>query len=164
MEFLKELISEDLYNQLNDALKDKKVKLANIGDGSYLPRAKFNEVNEALKQAKEQLVQLSDYESKIVNYESDFKNLKQQLAVSKALAGLKSQNNDIVAKLIDFKKIEFDDNNQIINGFFTQIDSLRKEAPYLFSTDNNILINPVGQLKPLDEEPFQPIINQLKGK
>ncbi|MDE5602258.1 MAG: hypothetical protein K2J16_07155 [Clostridia bacterium] len=44
MEFLKQHISPELYQQLEEALKgNDKVKLGNLADGSYVSKRKFDD-------------------------------------------------------------------------------------------------------------------------
>src|SRR3989304_2448534 len=52
MDWLKEIVGEDLFKKIEEYLGDKKIIL---NDGSYIPREKFNAVNEQVKDLKTQL-------------------------------------------------------------------------------------------------------------
>lgn len=57
MEFLKEILGEELFNQFtekinayngNEANKDKQIKLGNLASGEYVGKGKFDALQEAL--------------------------------------------------------------------------------------------------------------------
>ena len=57
MEFLKEILGEELYKQLSDKInayngdeanKDKQIKIGNLGSGEYVGKGKFDALQEAL--------------------------------------------------------------------------------------------------------------------
>ena len=58
MEFLKEILGEELFNQFvakinayngNDANKDKQIKVGNIASGEYVGKGKYDALQELLK-------------------------------------------------------------------------------------------------------------------
>ena len=55
---LKELLGEELYNQLMEKLGDKH-KVAIISDGNWIPKEKFDNLNEEKKQYKTQVDDLN---------------------------------------------------------------------------------------------------------
>ena len=64
MEFLKEILGEELYNQFvekvnayngNEANKDKQVKIANLGGGEYVGKGKFDALNQQLTSKQTEL-------------------------------------------------------------------------------------------------------------
>jgi hypothetical protein len=54
MDWLKELLGEELYKQVTEKLGDKKLLL---NDGNYIPKEKFNQVNEEKKLLSEQVAE-----------------------------------------------------------------------------------------------------------
>jgi len=54
MEFLKDMLGEDLYKQVSEKMGNRKLIL---NDGNYIPKSTFNEKNEELKIVKEKLVE-----------------------------------------------------------------------------------------------------------
>ena len=159
---LKELLGEELYNQVAAALKGKgpdgkDLEIGVINDGSYFPKSKFDAVNEENKALKEQLKQrdsdiaelkkssganeelknqLSELKKK---YKTDTESLNQKLsqlqfdnALDVALMGAKAKNVKAVKALLDIEKIKFD-NGQLL-GLNEQLEAIKKDNDYLFDT------------------------------
>src|SRR5690625_3210023 len=57
MEFLKELLSEETYQKLEEELQDKDVKLANLKTGDYVSVEKYNNTLKDLDSTREELEQ-----------------------------------------------------------------------------------------------------------
>lgn len=112
MEFLKELLSEELYKQLetainahngNEANKDKQIKIANLGTGEYVGKGKYDALNELLKGKETELTTANgliaelkkgtkgneELQGKITNYETQIADLTQQLQESKVNSAIK---------------------------------------------------------------------------
>ena len=65
MEFLKELLGDDLYSQVEAKLKDNKdVKLANLASGEYVSKAKYDDKEAELVKANNTITSLQDAASK----------------------------------------------------------------------------------------------------
>ncbi|WP_039944492.1 phage scaffolding protein [Thermicanus aegyptius] len=152
---LKELLGEELYNQLMAKLGDKH-KVAVVSDGNWIPKDKFNEINEAKKQAEEALKerdkQLSDLkkaaegneelkkqieqlqaENKAAaeKYEAKLQDMAVTTAIKLAVAG-QVHDPDLVAALLDKSKIELDDSSNVKAGLDEQIKTLRQSKAFLF--------------------------------
>ena len=65
MDFLKELLGDELYSQIeskinehngNEANKDKQIKLGNLGTGEYVGKGKYEALNEMLKGKEAELM------------------------------------------------------------------------------------------------------------
>lgn len=112
MEFLKEILGEELFNQIaekinahngNEANKDNQIKLGNLGKGEYVGKGKFDALNEQLtgKQteldtANNLIAELKksnkgneDLQGKITAYESQVAQLQAQLQETKINSALK---------------------------------------------------------------------------
>lgn len=151
---LKELLGEDLYNQVVEKTGDK--KLAVVNDGNWFPKDKFDEVNNTKKRLEtdlkdrdkqladlqkaagdvpalqEQITKLQE-DNKVATdkYETDMKELRLNTALKMALSG-QVHNADIVTKLLDKTKIELDDNGAIKGGLDDQLTGLRESDGFLF--------------------------------
>ena len=102
MEFLKAILSEQLYRELetalnahngNEANKDKQIKLANLAGGEYVGKGKYDALNELLKGKETELSAANDLiagfkksekgnedlQSKITAYETQNAQLQEQL-------------------------------------------------------------------------------------
>ena len=112
MEFLKELLGDELYAQLeakinehngNEANKDKLIKIANLGAGEYVGKGKYealeamlNGKNTELATANDLIEQLKkgtkgneELQGKITQYESTVNDLQAQLQETKIKSAIK---------------------------------------------------------------------------
>ena len=152
---LKELLGEELYNQLMEKLGDKH-KVAVISDGNWIPKEKFDNLNEEKKQYKTQVDdlnrQLGELQGKLKDNEDanqTIEDLKKQIqdketelastrkANAVKLEVLKADPND-VADIIPHLK---DDaitmgEDGVITGLEEQLKVLQEKKPYLFKQDN----------------------------
>lgn len=152
---LKELLGEELYNQVAAKLGDKH-KIAVVSDGNWIPKDKFNEVNEAKKQLeadlkerdkqladlkksagdneelKRQIEQLqADNKKKDEEYQAKIKDMAVTSAIKLAVAG-EVHDPDLIASLLDKTKIEVDENGAIKAGLDDQLKALRESKAFLF--------------------------------
>lgn len=108
MEFLKEILGEDLFNQVKNKVssynekadKDKKISIANVNGGEFIAKAKYDQLKTDLDNTKTSLdtanttiadlkknngdnadlqQKVSDYETKIANLESTGKAEKAKM-------------------------------------------------------------------------------------
>lgn len=112
MEFLKELLGEELFAQLeskinehngNEANKDKQIKVANLGSGEYVGKGKYDALSESLKGKEAELLSANELiaelkkgtkgneelQGKITSYESQVADLQAQLQETKIKAAIK---------------------------------------------------------------------------
>lgn len=157
---LKELLGEELYNQVISKLGDKH-KIAIVSDGNWIPKDKFNEVNEAKKQAEEAInerdKQLADLKKAAEGneelkkqieelqkqnkeaaeqYETKIRDMAVTTAIKLAVAG-DAHDPDLVATLLDKSKIELDDAGNVKGGLDEQVKALRENKAFLFVQENN---------------------------
>lgn len=98
MEFLKEILGEDLFNQVKDKVssynekadKDKKISIANVNGGEFIAKAKYDQLKTDLDNTKTSLDTANttiadlkknngdnaDLQQKIANYEIEKANLE----------------------------------------------------------------------------------------
>ena len=112
MEFLKELLGEELYSQLeskinehngNEANKDKQIKIANLGTGEYVGKGKYEALNELIKGKEAELTTANgliaelkkgtkgneELQQKIGTYETQVADLQAQLQETKIKSAIK---------------------------------------------------------------------------
>lgn len=112
MEFLKEILGEELYSQIeskinehngNEANKENQIKIGNLGKGEYVSQGKYAGLAEALKgkeaeltSANELIAQMKkatkgneELQGKISGYESQVAELQAQLQETKVKAAVK---------------------------------------------------------------------------
>ena len=112
MEFLKELLGKDLFEQVtakinehngNEANKDKQIKLANLASGEYVGKLKHDDLNTQLQSKIAELDSANDLiaqlkkgtkdneglQGKIAQYETQVTELQSELADTKLKSALK---------------------------------------------------------------------------
>ena len=112
MEFLKELLGEELFAQLeskinehngNEANKDKQIKIANLGSGEYVGKGKYDALNELLKGKEMELATANgliadlkkgtkgneELQGKITTYETQVADLQAELQETKIKSAIK---------------------------------------------------------------------------
>ncbi len=170
---LKELLGEELYGKVIEALKGKgkdgkDISLL-INDGSYIPKDKFDAVNtekndlkkqidERDKQLEElgkeargneeltkQIDELMENNKKAVEeYEVKLKQQAFDHALENAIANAKGKNIKAIKALLKTDDIKLDGDN--LQGFEEQIKVLRESDGYLFddSASSSHGANPPG--------------------
>lgn len=153
---LKELLGEELYNQVVEKAGDKH-KIAIVSDGTWFPKEKFDEVNTAKKKAEDdlkerdkQLEQLSksagdnealkgkikelqdENKAAAEKYAAEMKELQINTALKLALAA-DAHDPDLVAGLLDKNKIELNEDGTIKAGLDDQLKGLREKKSFLFA-------------------------------
>lgn len=107
IQILKEMLSEEKFNELNEALKDKEGKLADLGKSDYVSSAKYN----ALK------TQLSDTQKLLSDKTSEYDTLKQTAGDNKELQ-----------KTIDDLKTDFETKRtELVNNYEAQLKKSKIE-------------------------------------
>lgn len=153
---IRELLGDELYSQVAEKLGDKKIAV--VSDGTWIPKAKFDEVNEAknefktmLEQRDSQLEELkgkaqgheqlsAEIESlkKLNNetkteYENRIKEQQFSFALEQAIRDAKARNPKAVKALINSEAVTLNDGQ--LNGLKEQLDALRESDSYLFDTE-----------------------------
>jgi len=185
---LKELLGELYTGEIAKLIGDK--ELAVVNDGSWIPRAKLNEVSNEVKELKKQLEdrdkQLKDLEGKAAGNEElkaalqeaqeanktaaeewEAKTAKMQLdfAVERALAKAKARNPKAVKALLDMEVVKLD--GEQVLGLEEQLKKLKESDAYLFGETGKVGsgTNPPGagnaEVNPWKKETFN-LTNQAK--
>lgn len=151
---LKELLGEELYNQVIEKAGDNKVAI--VSDGNWFPKDKFDSVNDDNKELKRQLeerdTQLeelkkvdadglkqkiqdlqSENETTKNEYEEKLQNQAFDHALSNALTGAKVKNAKAVKALLDTEKIKLD-GDKLLN-LDDQLEALKESDAYLFEEE-----------------------------
>lgn len=80
MEFLKQHIPQDLYQQLEQALKgNDKVKLGNLADGSYVSKHKFDDEAQKVVDLTTQIAERDKQIANLGKYATDNEELQKQI-------------------------------------------------------------------------------------
>ena len=158
MEFLKAILGDALYAQLETALnayngaeanKDKQVKLANLAGGEYVGKGKYDSLQTQLDTANNLIAELKKgtngdeaLQSKITDYEAQVSQLKAELektrldnAIQLALRDAKAIDPDYLAfKLREKYKPEelILDENGRVKGMEDKLSGLKTQFPSQF--------------------------------
>lgn len=112
MEFLKEILGEELFGQFekaineyngNESNKDKPIKIGNLGSGEYVGKAKYDAISEQLKGKETELTTANgliaelkkgtkgneELQGKINGYEAQVAELQKQLEETKINSAIK---------------------------------------------------------------------------
>lgn len=163
MDFLKEILGEELFAQLtekinayngNEANKDKQVKIANLGGGEYVSKAKHDAL-QALHDGKVTELETANsliadlkktakgdeiLQGKVTAYETQVAQLQSQLDKTQLESGLRIAFMEAGGIDIDYliykamsgdKKPELDENRKI-KGVDDIVNSLKTSAPNQF--------------------------------
>ncbi|WP_052045131.1 phage scaffolding protein [Caloranaerobacter azorensis] len=155
---LKELLGEDLYNQVLEKAGDKKIAI--VSDGNWIPKEKFDSVNDEKKQYKQQVndlnkelgklkEQLKDNENEkvqetikklqeqIAEKEKTMSEVRKNAAIEMAITKAKAKNTKAVKALLEFEKLEVNEDGTI-KGLEEQLTKLKETDPYLFEEGDSI--------------------------
>lgn len=157
MEFLKDVLGEELYNQVAAKLKgNDKIKLANLADGGYVGKEKFDSAQTTITDLQKQLKdrdtdiaglkksagdnadltkQLTDLQTR---YKTDTDTLNTKLkdnalnaALDLSISKVRGKNATAIKALIDRSKLALKDDGSV-DGLDGILDGLKKSDAYLF--------------------------------
>ncbi|MFP3322075.1 phage scaffolding protein [Planococcus sp. SIMBA_160] len=153
---LKELLGEELYQQVSAKAGDKKIAV--VSDGNWFPKDKFDEVNKDKKALKDQLddrdKQLKDLGDKasgndeltkeinrlkelnsetVDKYEKQIAQQAFDAKLADALRNAKARNVKSVTANLDLSTIKLDGDKLL--GLDDQLSALKESDAYLFAED-----------------------------
>lgn len=155
---LKELLGEDLFNQVSEKLGDKKIM---IDDKNFIPKARFDEVNEAKKELEKQISdrdkQLKDLSVKAQgneeltkqieelqlsnkqiakDYEEKINKMQFDNALEGALTNAKCKNTKALKALLDIDNVKLNEGK--LEGLEEQLNKLKESDSYLFDLEPQV--------------------------
>lgn len=153
---LKELLGEELYNQVIEKAGDN--KLAIVSDGNWIPKEKFDDkiqeakdLQEELNNRDEQLEELKkvdpaelqktidDLQEANENQKNEYEEKLQQQAfnhkLENTLANANVRNTTAVKALLDLDIVKLEDDE--LKGLNEQIESLKESDSYLFESEDD---------------------------
>lgn len=153
-EFLKPILGDELFAQFLEKMEAATgVTLANIADGSHIPKAKFDELNGKYKTANQsitsltqQLQEANDKLGGLDGLNAQIQQLKDSLAgKDKEISGIKrshallalareagAKNPEMLVKMLDQGKIT-EKEDGTLDGVTAQFDAFKKSDGYLFN-------------------------------
>ncbi len=154
MEGLKELLGNELFEQVSGKLGENKLYVGK--DGDFVPRGRFNEINEDLKTVRGQLIERDNKLAELTKSTGDFEGLKAKInelteanrvqaeefakqirdrdyasALKDEFGAAGVQDEVAVKAHLDSEKIKFEDGK--LSGVKEQLEKLKSDRPYLFA-------------------------------
>lgn len=155
IDFLKPFLGDELFEQVSAKLTDAAgITLANVADGSYIPKAKFddergkardltkqvNDLTAQLNEAQKRVTDAAVLNDQITKLTQDVKDRDDRLAslstdyeIKDALRAAKARDVDIVFGLLDRGKITSKDGKLL--GADEQIKAIRDSKSFLFDVE-----------------------------
>ena len=188
MDFLKEILGEELFAQFaekinahngNEANKDNQIKIANLGGGDYVSKAKHDALQALFDSKNQELTAANgliegfqksakgneDLQGQITAYQDQVKQLQEQLVQTQIDSGLKIAFMEAGGTDIDFliwkakqgndgKSLELGEDGKI-KGIDDLISGLKTSAPNHFKKAGGVKVeeNPLPAGDPRKEEP-----------
>lgn len=167
MEFLKEILGEELYKQFeqavnayngNEANKDKQIKLANLTEGGYVSKDKYTSLetdlsgktselekaNGLIEELKKSTGKDEGLHQKITDYEAEIEKLKKENETLKTDNALKFALAAAGAVDVDYLVFKAKEKGEIklgddgkIKGEDDLITGLKTQHPAMFQAPNN---------------------------
>lgn len=137
MDFLKQYLGDELYAQLEEKLKgNDKVKLANLADGGYVAKKKYDDLETAKNGLQDTITELQKVDGtalqgQIDQLTKDNTSLKLGRKLDAALMDAKAVNITAVGALLDMSKISLDDSGKLV-GADEQIKELQQSQAWAF--------------------------------
>lgn len=166
MEFLEGILGTDLFNQVKTKVsfynekadKEKKVSIANVNNGEFIAKAKYDQLetdlsntktsletaNNTIKDLKKSNGDNTDLQTKIANYESEKANLEKahkatteklikESAIKDALYNEKAKHPELLLSKFDLSKILLDEKGEkVVSGIEEQMKSNKETYKDLF--------------------------------
>lgn len=155
IDFLKPVLGDELFTQVSDKLSGATgITLANIADGSYVPKAKFddertkaknlttqvNDLTQQLADAQKNAGDVDALNQQITKLTQDVADRDNKLAslstdydIKDALRAAHARDVDIVFGLLDRSKITSKDGK--LSGVDEQVKAIRESKGFLFESD-----------------------------
>lgn len=158
IDFLKPFLGDELFAQVSEKLEGAQgLTLVNTADGSYVPKAKFNEANNNVKTLQNQVQTLTAeletakaaagdvtaLNDKIAQLTKDVQDRDSKIQsigvdydVKDAIRGAKARDVDIVFGLVDRSKVKRGKDGKL-TGVDEQIKAIREGKAFLFEDENS---------------------------
>lgn len=162
MDWLKEILGEELYNKVVEKVnlhngdennKNKQVKIANLSSGEYVGKGKFESLetehnsklaeleaaNKMIAEFKKGSKGNEELQSKIANYEQQVVELQKQLATAKLESAVKVALLEAKATDIDYMTFKLKEKGELtlddkghVSGIDDMIQGLKTQFPNQF--------------------------------
>jgi len=185
MEFLKEYLGEELYKQVAEKLaKTDKVKLANLADGGYVAKGKFDAETDKVKTLKDDLekrdadlAELTKSAGQSETLKADLEKLQSEYSEKSNAYEKSLLNADIKLAIIEYggrdpiSVMAHLDTSQVqkvegkLTGLTEQLDTVKESRDYLFGDQKpNFQSNPPNPQTQEGTSDYQTRLNEARKK
>lgn len=155
-DYLKPILGDELFGQFTEKMNTATgVTLVNTADGSYIPKAKFDDANGKVKTLNQQIATLTSQLQEAQQQNGDTASLNAQIQkltadvtardeqiaqigmtyrIKDALRSMNVRNADVVMPLLKMDTIKEKDGK--LEGLVEQIEAIKKTDGYLFTDVN----------------------------
>lgn len=146
MEWLKNLLGDELYQQVQGKLEGSNVKLADLSTGEYVAKGKYEAEANKNKALQDNITELTDkvkgfdgvdiealkaqatsWEEK---YNADIQKMKLDNGIEKALMQSKAKSIKALKGLLDLDKITLE--GEEVKGISEQLEALKQSESWMF--------------------------------
>ena len=145
IDVLKEHLTEETFNQVSTELAEKDLKLADLSQGGYVSKAKYDA---AITDANSHKETAEKWEGNYNTLKGEFDTFKTTAEGEKAdstkklikamaqtdLVKAKARDIEVVMPLIDLEKLTITDTG--LEGLTDQLDALKESKAYLFDIED----------------------------
>lgn len=156
IDFLKPVLGDELFAQVSEKLEGAQgITLVNSADGSYVPKAKFNEANNSVKTLTQQVQtltqeletakaaagnvdelnqQITKLQQDVADRDGKIESIGVDYDVKDIIRGAKARDVDIVFGLIDRSKVKRGKDGKL-QGVDDQIKAVKDSKAFLFEDE-----------------------------
>lgn len=138
-ETVKKSIVDGVLNLYGEAIEVKDTKIATLENDIKVKESLIGDLNTKIKEADKvdiEAIKREQYDLGKADGSKEIEAFKQNSALEKALGGYCAKDNDVLSRMIDNSKLEFEvkDNGVYeIKGLDEQIQGLKEQKPFLFN-------------------------------
>lgn len=178
IDVLKGVINDELFEQVKEAAKDSKLKLADLSGGLYVNKEKYDALETQLNSTQALLTSKTAEYDELAKNAGNNEELKQQIETlksenQKAVDDLRTQYEaqlkkntvatqiiknyrpidvDDIMRLVDLDKVEIKDDK--VTGLTEQVDSIKEQRGYYFETQQKPPATGLEHNKGGEDDPF----------
>lgn len=137
----KAIIDSILDENMND-IGLEKTKTESVKNDLKVKEGLIEELNNKIKEASSvdiEKIKNEQFELGKAEGSKEFENFKKSSALKEALIGYKAKDVELLQKLLDNEKIEYEEKegNYTVKGLDDQVKSIKETHSYLFNEENN---------------------------
>lgn len=129
---------EKIMAEAGKEITTLKAKVDNLTEQLDVKETTITEKNNKIAELEKvdvEAIKTAEYERGKTDGSKEIEAFKKQNNLEKALSKYKAKDSSILSKMLDMKKVKYDDNFEIVDGLEEQINTLKESHDYLFEND-----------------------------